>query len=425
MTLIKTGLLNAIAVAVRILSALALNKVLAVYVGPSGYAMIGQFQNAMSIVLTFASGAINTGVVKYTAEYFDDEPRQQAVWRTAGMIALMGSLVAGITIAVLHRPLAMMILGSETYGSLFLWFAVTLTLFVLNALLLALLNGKKEIPRFVAANIAGSLVGAAVTGLLASRWGLYGALLALTINQSIVLIATLALCRGLPWLRWRLLWGRPDAAVAKNLGRFALMAVTSACVVPISHILIRDHLIAEFGLQAAGYWQAVWKISEMYLMLITTTLSVYYLPRLSEIRSAQDLKKEIFQGYRVLLPLAALGALTIYLLRDWMIALLFTVQFAPMRDLFMWQLIGDVLKIGAWLLAYVMLGHAMTKTFMITEVVFSASFVGLVMLLTLMMGLQGVSFAYLINYLIYWPCMYFIVNRRMLDMKNSIVEKPE
>lgn len=84
MTLLKTSALNGIAVGVRMLTALGLNKVLAYSVGPSGYAVIGQFQNFVSMLTTFASGAINTGVTKYTAEYSDDEARQRMVWRTAG-----------------------------------------------------------------------------------------------------------------------------------------------------------------------------------------------------------------------------------------------------------------------------------------------------------------------------------------------------
>ena len=83
MNLIKTSSLNAIAVVVKMLVGLFLNKILAVYVGPAGYAVIGQFQNAISMITGFASGAINTGVVKYTAEYSHDEVAQARVWQAA------------------------------------------------------------------------------------------------------------------------------------------------------------------------------------------------------------------------------------------------------------------------------------------------------------------------------------------------------
>ena len=63
MSLVRTSLLNAIAVGIRMLAMLGLNKILAVLVGPAGYALFGQFQNAVTVINTFASGAINTRAI--------------------------------------------------------------------------------------------------------------------------------------------------------------------------------------------------------------------------------------------------------------------------------------------------------------------------------------------------------------------------
>mgnify|MGYP002759849009 FL=1 len=166
MTLIKTSMLNGIAVLVKMLTLLGINKILAVYVGPAGYAALGQFQNAVQMITTFASGAINTGVTKYTAEYHDRPEEQQVVWRTAGTIALVGSLAVSLAIALLNKQLAVWFLKDEEYGGVFLWFSATLTLFTFNTLLLSILNGKKEVLSYVFANIAGSLFALFATALM-------------------------------------------------------------------------------------------------------------------------------------------------------------------------------------------------------------------------------------------------------------------
>ena len=413
MQLIKTTLLNTIAVGVRIITTLGLNKVLAVCVGPSGYAVIGQFQNFVAMITALASSSISTGVTKYTAEHFDDETRQIAIWRTAGTTALAGSLCLGFVIAILHRPLAVWVFKDETYASVFLWFGCCLSLFVANALLLAILNGKKEIKRFVTVNIASSLVGLVLTGGLATYWGLYGALLALAINQSVVFCVTLALCWRIPWFKLSRLVGRIDPAALRALGKFTLMALVSAVSAPLSQILIRNHMGATFGWNAAGHWEALVRISGLYLMVVTTPLSVYYLPRLAEIRNNTELKHEIYHGYRIILPLAAAGALTIYLLRDWLIITLLTAEFIPMRHLFAWQMAGDTVKIGSWLMAYVMIGRTMVRTFIVTELVFYATWVGWVLLLTRLFGVSGAQMGYFVNYAIYWLVMSVIIVRRI------------
>lgn len=411
MTLIKTSLLNGIAVIVKMLTLLGLNKILAIYVGPAGYAALGQFQNAVQMITTLAGGAINTGVTKYTAEYHEDETKQQAVWRTAGTIALVGSLLVGVLVVLFNRPLASWFLNDKQLGGVFIWFAATLVLFVFNTLLLAILNGKKEIQRYVIANIAGSLFALLVTTVMAVQFGLYGALVALAVYQSLAFFVTCWICRKSNWFRLRFLIGSVDKSAAKNLAKFTAMALISAACVPLSHILIRNHLGETLGWEAAGYWEAMWRLSAAYLMLVTTTLSVYYLPRISELTEFSEIKKEILSGYKIILPVAAICGLTVYASRALIIRLLFTSEFSEMEALFAWQLVGDTLKIGGWILAFVMLGKAMTKLFIFSEILFSGFFYLLVVYMVDKFQLEGVAFAHALNYFIYWIFMIFFVGR--------------
>lgn len=417
MSLVKTSLLNGIAVVVKVASALVLNKILAVYVGPAGYAVIGQFQNAVSIVVNLAGGVVATGVTKATAQHFDDEAKQHAIWQTAIRFSLGASVIAAIVLLLMGNSLAQWLLHRADMSSVFVWLALTLPAMAANNLLLAIVNGKKEVGIYVMANIIGSLISMLVVGLLALNFGLYGTLVAFTINPAIVLLATAAIVARRDWFKAKFLWGRMNRPALRELSGFGLMGLTSALTVPISYMLIRDHLATNLGLTAAGYWQASWKISEIYLMLVTTTLSVYYLPRLAEIRTAPELKTEIIKVYRFVMPIVVAGAVVIFLLRDFIIRTLFTPEFLPMRELFPWQLAGDVIKIGSWILAYIMLGRAMVKVFVVTEIAFSILFVLLTWLLVGVFGLLGVSMAYAINYCCYWVSMGYLVKNEIRRME--------
>lgn len=423
MTLIKTGLLNSIAVTIKMLTLLGINKVLAIYVGPNGYAALGQFQNAIQMITTFASGAINTGVTKYTAEYIDDEIAQRKVWGTAGTLAIAGSLLGALIIVTCNETLARWFLNSQEYGGVFICFAASLVFFSFNTLLLAVLNGKKEIARYVLANIAGSFFSLVITSFMAINSGLYGALVALAVYQSFAFIVTLVLCCRSTWFKFAYFFSGFDVSIALNLSKYALMALASAACVPVSHMVVREYLGNTFGLQAAGYWEAMWRLSAAYLMLVTTTLSVYYLPRLSELKRVDEIKVEIMQGYRIILPIAAVSALIIYLLKDFIIITLFTRDFLPMRELFAWQMLGDTLKIGGWILAYLMLGKAMVKLFIISEVIFAAGFVVFTWAFTKIFGFQGVAIAHAVNYLLYWLVMAFFVWRNLLDQQAFMDNK--
>lgn len=413
MSLVKTSLLNGIAVVVKVASALVLNKILAVYVGPAGYAVIGQFQNAVSIVVSLAGGVVATGVTKATAQHYDDEAKQHAVWQTAIRFSLGASIIAAIVLLLTGNTLAQWLLHRADMSSVFVWLALTLPAMAANNLLLAIVNGKKEVGIYVLANIIGSLISMVVTGLLAFKFGLYGTLVAFTINPAIVLLSTAAIVARRDWFKAKFLWGQMNRTALRELSGFGLMGLTSALTMPVTFMLIRDHLANTLGLTAAGYWQASWKISEIYLMLVTTTLSVYYLPRLAEIRTAPELKTEIIKVYRFVMPIVVVGAITIFLLRDFIIHTLFTPDFMPMRELFPWQLAGDVIKIGSWILAFIMIGRALVKLFVITEIFFNVSFFLLTWMFVSKWGLPGVAIAYTVNYSLYWVCMAYLFRHEM------------
>src|SRR5665648_1269766 len=108
-------------------------------------------------------------------------------------------------------------------------------------------------------------------------------------------------------------------------------------------------------------------------MVVTTTLSTYYLPTLSAIKEEQALRAEIFKGYKFLLPLAAMGGISVFLCRDFIIHVLYTPEFMPMREYFAFQVVGDFFKIASWILAFIMLAKAMTRWFIISEIIFASS----------------------------------------------------
>ncbi|WP_159516549.1 O-antigen translocase [Acinetobacter sp. 18QD2AZ41W] len=409
MNLLKTSVLNGVAVLIKTITLFVLNKILAVYLGPTGYAALGQFQNFIQMVTTFAGSAINTAVIKYTAEYHEDESKQRAIWKTAGSIVFVFSLMFAFLILIFQRQLSLYIFHTLEYQTVFVWFAVFLLFFNFNTLFLAILNGKKEILKLVLANIAGSLFALIVTSILAIKLHLYGALIALSIYQSIAFIVTLFLCYRADWFKFSSLFGKIDLEITKKLTSFIWMALVSAICVPLSQILIRAYLSQEFGLAYAGYWEAMIRLSTVYLMLVTTTLGVYYLPRLSELKMIDEIKKEVYLGYKFLFPLAVAGGVVIFVLRDWIIKVLFSPSFAPMQSLFFWQMMGDALKIGSWILAYLMLSKAMTKLYISTEIIFTLSLIALTYVCTQLFGFEGVSMAHFINYGMYWVVISFFI----------------
>ena len=404
MTLIKTSVLTGISTVIKLVSAFVINKVIALYIGPSGLAIVGQLQSFTSIITTFSNGAISSGIVKYTAEYQDIEEKKK-IFSSSIVISLICSLIISIFLFGFSDYLSELILKDIQYSSVFIIFGATIFLFALNMVLISILNGQKEIKKYVLVNIAGSIFSLVFTSILIMQLNLMGALYAMVLNQSVMFFVTLAFVIKSSWFKLEYFKQGLDKESLSKLSKYSLMAIVSALTVPVSHLIIREYIGENLGWDSAGYWQGIWYISTMYLMLVTTTLGVYYLPRLSEIQDNKELRKEIFSGYKIIMPIVILASLIIFLLKEYVILIAFSKDFMPMMELFAWQLIGDVIKIASWLLAYLMLAKAMTKVFIYTEVLFSALFVGLSILFVDKFGLVGITYAYALNYLLYLVMM--------------------
>jgi len=415
MSLIRTSFLNGVASIVRVAVAMGLNKVIAVYVGPSGYALIGQLSNMLNIAITLGGGAISTGVTKFTAQYFDNQFDQREIWRTAFKFIFVSSIFTARLLCLYSRFLSETLMGDLGYRYVFYLLAIGLPLTAFNSLVLSILNGKKEANLYVLQNILSLLIGALVSAVLAINFGLFGALVALILNQSLILFVTLWVCRKCSWMKLESFFGKVSSNFTGPIAQFALMSLIGALVAPLSQMMVREHIVQSFGGIAAGEWQGVFKISEIYLMLFTSTLGIYYLPRIAEIRSIADLRIEILKVYKFLLPASIVSASIIYFLRSYIVSILFSKEFIGMTDLFTWQLIGDVIKIGSWVLGFIMIGRGMTGWFIFTELLFSSSWVLISIFLSRIFGLQGIFIGFAINYSLYWIFMAWLMKYKLVE----------
>ncbi|HDD9762742.1 TPA: O-antigen flippase, partial [Escherichia coli] len=67
----KVAILSAIFTFLKMIAGFIVGKVIAIYTGPSGIAMLGQVQSLMNISVGVATSPVGNGLVRYTAENWD------------------------------------------------------------------------------------------------------------------------------------------------------------------------------------------------------------------------------------------------------------------------------------------------------------------------------------------------------------------
>lgn len=379
-------------------------------IGPEGMAYYGQFVNTTSLLAMLGTGAITSGVVKYLAEFSAEKEKQQRLISTAFVILLFSSAVVSLFVMACSGLLSLAAFKTKEFWIVYLVFGFCLTAVSMNSLFNSILNGLKKIKNLTIINITASLVSMTSIVILSQYLGLTGVLINSSVAGVIIMCVNILMFKRLG-IEWKVRRNQFDKSLLKRLLGFSLMAIVSGTVIPAMQFIVRSKIITTLSLEEAGYWQAVTRISDYYLGFVSSVLVVYYMPRLSELKMATEIRKEIRYGYKMILPVVGALSITIWLLRDVIIQILFTPDFIAMRDLFAFQLIGDFLKIGSWLLAFIMVAKAMTKTFIITEILFATGFVLLSFIFINHFGVVGATYAFALNYLIYWLVMEGVVWR--------------
>ena len=411
MNIVRAGVYSAMATAARLIAGLVVIKLVAWFAGPEGVGKLGQFMSLMSMLAVLAGGGISAGIVKYVAEYRHDAQRLSRLLAAALWYALCASCLMGCVALVLSRQMAVWLLGDLHYESLIRVLAVAQLGIAMVNYMLAVINGFMDVRRLAFIQVLGSAFSIVMVVWL-SRWlHLYGALLALVVSQVLWLLVGLPAWWRSPYFQRSMLRMHFDREMTLRLAAFSVMTITSALIPPVINIAVRNHLAVQFGWEQVGYWQAVSKVSDAYLLFLTTAINIYYLPKLASTHDRDALVWELRNAYRYLLPAVAVLAVLVYVLRDWVTRYLFSADFISANTLYGPQLVGDVIKIASFILSYVMLAKAITRLFVISECVFALSYLALVYVFTAYFGLVGAMYAFAANYLLYLVFNVWVARR--------------
>lgn len=414
MKLASTISWSVLATLIRLANGFVLIKIVALLAGPLGVALIGQFSDFNSIVMALALGGISSGVIKYTSQYKDNYDELSKIWQTAVWVSITLSIPVIIVLLVFHNWLAQEFLHDVQYGSILVVFAFSLGFYVVNNLLLNILNGLHEIKQFNTLSILNSILGLLITIALVYQYKVYGALLAMVTSQSIALFIIVFFVRNQAWFQLSHFCGKFDKYYFKKLLSFTVMSLTLICVVPLSQMFVRGYLASKTSWNTAGYWQGLQKISDAYLMIVCTALGTYLLPKLARLQTREEIGEELSGSYKLVMPFVIVIAVVIYCLRDFIIQLLFAKSFGAMRDMFFWQLLGDCFKIASYVLAYLMLARVKTKLFMITTIIWGVSFSFLSYLFINVVGADGAVIAFALSYMMYFLLFVFLYRKGWL-----------
>ncbi len=402
---------NSFSVIFRLFVSLILNKLLSIYLGPSGYAYFSQFTNAFNIGAVFSGGMY----AQPASKILSDPDKQQSLEEHHSSIIrfwlIRSVLVTILMIAlllILQQILRLDFINLDLLECFFLFLALVMASF--NVLSLGIYSGVERFSTHIITNVTFSVIQLITIWFFIRTLGLNGAIIGFLLAIFFLFFVNI-------FLQWRSIKGAfkffaEQTLVAKQMSKLSLLAIISLTSVPLTYFIIRLIAIDQLGVESAGYWQAVWKLSDNYLLIFTSAFSMMLLPFLNKLEDFKEklffLRKIIFISLSLLIPFLII----IYIWSEIIILLLFSSEFLHVINFLAFQFIGDFFKVVNIAIGILFLSNSWIKEFIIIELLSFAGFVIFSAFFIITFGEFGIGIAYVINSMLIMGILFKIIHSK-------------
>lgn len=366
--LLKVSSLNGISVLIKIGVGFLTSKMLAIFVGPAGMALVGNLRNFITTIENIGTLGFQNGIIKYLAEYEEDIPKLRKIVSTVLIVLVPIVLLLSGFLYFFSSYLNDFIFGSDfKYKQIFVALALSLPWYLASVFLISVLNGFGVYKKVISIAIYGNIIGLILSLLLVYYYQVFGALLAVVLGPAaLFLIVVFQIKSEVSLIK---LWSSAsfDFSIIKDLSQYSLMALVSSVFGPLVFLSIRNAVIHNLGIEKAGYWEALSMLSSYYFLFLSTILTIYFLPKLSKATNNKETKDIYWICFKGVFPFFAIALIVVYHLRNFIIALVFTKDFTPISDLFFWQITGDLFKALSLILGYQFFAKKLTVAFIVSE----------------------------------------------------------
>ena len=398
--LFKITSLNSIHILLKLIFGFITSKALALFVGANGMAYVGNFRAFLNVVENFSLLGIQNAIIKYVSEYQNDKTKLKSVLATFGLLLLVSSMSISLILIFGASYLSKQLFNhSEIYGFLFYVLAILFPLYVFSTYCISVVNGFQKYKNVIYIQIISSGIALLFSLFLIYYYSTFGALVSLVLAPVFVFFVCLFFLKNIISISDVFSFQNFNFSVVKNVSEYVLMALVSGGIGSFVLLEIRTDIISITGLQNAGIYEGLQRISSYYLLFVSSIMTIYFYPKLAETNSNN---KDIVLYYlKTIIPLFTIGLVIIYFLRKLIIQVLFSSEFETMESLFLWQLLGDLLKAISLIFGTILIAKKQTKVFIITEIIslFILYFSSNWMLHTV--GISGIVMAHTFTYFMY------------------------
>lgn len=386
------------------LCSLVRNKLVALWAGPGGVALLGIFSAAVEMFSAVAQQGVRTSSVADIAAVADNKPRLARVTAVVARYGLIIGIAGGALMALLAPLLSRISFGTGHYTWAFVLLGAAVLLNAFTATRQAIAQGTGHLARLARASLIGSVAGLAATVPLIYFLRLEG-------MAWIIVVYSAATAAALSFPRLRL----PSVALRDTLREGAgfmrlglWLTLTGVIGWGVSYLLM-SWLHYRGGDSATGLYQSGYTVAVRYVGIIFTSISLEFYPRLAQRaaragRSPRHAALLIAHENSVVLTMAVPAAAILIILAPWVMRLLYSAEFVAAVPFVAGCLAAIPFRSLSWCAGFLIIARGDGRVFLATELASNI----LCLLLSgagyILGGMAGLGAAYLL-----WLILYTVI----------------
>ncbi|MCE1165659.1 MAG: oligosaccharide flippase family protein [Bacteroidetes bacterium] len=393
-------------------------KVYALVVGVSGMGVLSQFVNLNTFIMLFGSVGFPLGLTKLISQlekdgkWDDIKPLLKSTFIVTSSIGLALLILS----FVFSGGLSQWLFGTDKYSGLVFLFGFSLPFTLAFSIFEAFMRGIKKFNSYVILTVLLTVLGLVMALIFVYWLDLLGIIIVMVLQPVmnilfyIVYIKKNRIISILSVVRTKCEFSDN----IKHVFKIGLSSLLVGSLAQFSLLFVRSMIIRIYGIEGNGIYQCIYGISNNYLNLFFMTIGAYTLPVLSENNSKEFVNKEITNYFRImtffLVPFLSL----VFVMRVPVISVFYSQKFLPAADLFFFNILGDYLRVFAWIFGLWLIPCYKMKAWLFFEITLSINLVIFFYIFVNFTGLDlnSVTLAYLVSNFIFMGFNYFYIRRK-------------
>ena len=408
----------------NILSSVLKSKLLAVIAGPLGVGIYSQFLNLSALTTSiFPIGSL--GILNYTSNYYEKQKLEEI-----GIIIgyflkrnIIYSIVFSVIMIIFSGNLSNILFSNGEYSSLIVLFAAFIPVNLCLSFIDIYLKGIRKLNIYVLFLSLNSIFSTIITLILIYFYSVTGAIYGLIVSVSLNLLIGFLILKKNKLIIKLSFQKKLDVTTKKNIYALGFGSIITLISQNLVILVIKSILAEERGISSVGLFQSVYSISAAYFGIFFTLIGSYSIPKMSSLHDISDMITEMNTTLRFLLLIYTPIIIIMFVLRIYVINLLYSSEFINAQNLLVYQLPAELIRGMSWVLGLWLIPNFKIKQWIFFDLTFYSLFIAFfyIFLRVFDYQLESVSLSYLISYLIYFLINYYYAYKKIqfnLDKNN-------